>query len=63
MAQFKKGDVVELKSGGLKMTVDDVTEAGMVKCIWFEKSAKYEDFFGEHLLQEYKRHGIGMTVI
>lgn len=45
MAEFQKGDVVMLKSGGEPMTVDDVGDyaSGMsmgpkdgVRCVWFE---------------------------
>jgi uncharacterized protein YodC (DUF2158 family) len=36
--QFKPGDVVELKSGGPKMTVEEVDEeAGGVFCTWFDE--------------------------
>lgn len=34
--ELKKGDVVELKSGGFKMTVEDVGE-GIVSCLWVDK--------------------------
>jgi uncharacterized protein YodC (DUF2158 family) len=35
-AKFKKGDIVVLKSGGPKMTVDDPdTVGGDVLCVWF----------------------------
>ena len=49
-AQFKKGDVVELKSGGPKMTVTQVGAAMMtsgitVWFVWFEGSKKFEDTF------------------
>jgi uncharacterized protein YodC (DUF2158 family) len=34
MANFKEGDVVQLKSGGPKMTVQKVTPQGLI-CVWF----------------------------
>jgi len=34
MAQFKVGDVVQLKSGGSKMTVDAVSDR--IWCMWFD---------------------------
>lgn len=39
---FEAGDVVELKSGGPRMTVEQVSKAAMtgedlVWCVWFEK--------------------------
>ena len=45
MADFAKGDVVQLKSGGPQMTVSDVGNYGGgfgtgpedgVKCVWFD---------------------------
>ena len=46
--QFKAGDVVQLKSGGPKMTV---TQAGdrlgkpTVWCAWFDGPTKHQDTF------------------
>lgn len=37
MAQFKVGDVVQLKSGGPKMTVAEVLSDGKLWCQWFIK--------------------------
>jgi uncharacterized protein YodC (DUF2158 family) len=34
MAEFKPGDLVQLKSGGPKMTVQ-TEDRGVVKCQWF----------------------------
>jgi len=46
MEQFKKGDVVQLKSGGPKMTVDEIetTQSGVeVICVWYnDKSNSFE---------------------
>jgi len=40
--QLKPGDVVQLKSGGQTMTIEDIenidTEKAYAICIWFEKS-------------------------
>lgn len=33
--QIKVGDVVQLKSGSAKMTVEEIGDAG-VSCVWFE---------------------------
>lgn len=36
--QFKKGDIVRLKSGGPDMTIDDIvtlTGKSRVRCVWF----------------------------
>ncbi|WP_083274625.1 YodC family protein [Novosphingobium resinovorum] len=35
---FKKGDVVQLKSGGPKMTVDAVTGSTTIRVVWFAGS-------------------------
>src|SRR5690606_5709936 len=47
MAQrFKVGDVVQLKSGGPKMTVTDVDEGKpYVGCTWFAKALKEQATF------------------
>jgi uncharacterized protein YodC (DUF2158 family) len=56
--QFQKGDVVQLKSGGPVMTIEDIGEYGMpgsthtqAKCIWFDKTKKMEGVFELHLLK------------
>ena len=48
--QFKPGDVVRLKSGGPKMTVEQVAEAAMtgkmaVWTVWFEGTKKLSSTF------------------
>lgn len=48
--KFKKGDVVSLKSGGLKMTVKEFTAEG-VRCIWSKKDNLIEENFEPSLLQ------------
>lgn len=35
---FAPGDVVHLKSGGPRMTVEQVDDTGMVGCVWMEGS-------------------------
>ncbi len=50
MSNFKKGDVVQLKSGGPSMTVVNPAFASNlgtigVHCQWFDKNKKYEDVF------------------
>lgn len=63
MSDFKKGDVVQLKSGGPKMTVSEVDnwsphgpEEG-AKCVWFEKNKSFEQVFDVAVLQHYKIPG------
>jgi len=48
--EFKPGDVVQLKSGGPKMTVDTVAafmSGGnpQAKCVWFDGTKRYEELF------------------
>lgn len=50
MSNFKKGDVVRLKSGGPSMTViadyPDHTNGPSVRCVWFyDQSKPSEDSF------------------
>ncbi len=40
--KFKVGDVVILKSGGPKMTVEDVEGRDTIVCQWFGDSKKLE---------------------
>jgi uncharacterized protein YodC (DUF2158 family) len=40
--QFKEGDVVVLKSGGPKMTVNEVYLNGNLNCIYFDKEQNYK---------------------
>jgi uncharacterized protein YodC (DUF2158 family) len=48
---FKAGDVVQLKSGGPKMTIKGIGKYGMgtsednALCVWFEKTTKKEEIF------------------
>jgi len=45
MAKFKEGDVVQLKSGGPKMTVERVHSESQYECQWFSGSKLEEGFF------------------
>jgi uncharacterized protein YodC (DUF2158 family) len=40
MEQFKPGDVVQLKSGGPKMTVRELEDQTGVVCVWFAGSKR-----------------------
>lgn len=44
MAQFNAGDIVQLKSGGPKMTVTEI-KAGGVWCVWFAGSKREREYF------------------
>ena len=47
---FKVGDVVKLKSGGPKMTVETEASEGWVSCRWFRADAYATDSFHEATL-------------
>ena len=61
MADFKKGDVVVLRSGGPKMTVADIGDfsgfglgpVNGVKCQWFDKTKRFEEVFDAEVLKVY----------
>ncbi len=51
--EFRKGDVVKLKSGGPLMTVSNIGEylgEQKVWCVWFEKTKKFEETFAPEVL-------------
>jgi uncharacterized protein YodC (DUF2158 family) len=50
MAVFKKGDVVQLKSGGPRMTVTGYSELGNVICRWFSSGKSTEETFPDDAL-------------
>jgi uncharacterized protein YodC (DUF2158 family) len=53
---FQIGDVVQLKSGGPKMTVEDVGQnaigADTVWCSWFDGNKKVQGTFAPQALQK-----------
>lgn len=58
MTELKKGDVVELKSGGPKMTIQDIgdyTPTGPEEgafCVWFEKDKRQDGVFDVLMLRK-----------
>jgi uncharacterized protein YodC (DUF2158 family) len=51
---FRSGDVVQLKSGGPKMTVTTVTKRGgreLVICSWFDGAKQTSGTFAQEALQ------------
>jgi uncharacterized protein YodC (DUF2158 family) len=54
--QFQEGDVVQLKSGGLPMTVEMWDEGlNQYTCVWFEKSKAHREYFSPVVLVKYER--------
>jgi uncharacterized protein YodC (DUF2158 family) len=59
MAQFKTGDVVEIKSGGPDMTIREIRNDGLVSCKWWS-STKQEfgsDVFAPDMLKPVIKQG------
>ena len=58
MSDFKKGAVVELKSGGPAMTIQDLGNWEMkgiedgAMCVWFDGKTKHQDVFDVASLKE-----------
>ena len=48
---FEPGNIVKLKSGGPKMTVEKYHKRDVVKCIWFDGFEAKRDFFREGFLE------------
>lgn len=55
MEEFKKGEIVQLKSGGPKMTVD-TTDAGgsmnKIRCQWFAGNKLEDGYFNADSLKK-----------
>jgi len=49
---FNTGSAVQLKSGGVKMTVEAV-EGGSIKCIWSDGKRIFRDTFIPDVLTSY----------
>lgn len=70
MADFKKGDVVVMRSGGPQMTVVDLGDysgygtgpENGVKCQWFDKAKRMEDVFDVEALKAYTAPAMGFSV-
>jgi len=50
MEKFNEGDVVQLKSGGPKMTAKKILGDGDVFCQWFSGSKLQDGYFQPHSL-------------
>ncbi|WP_027186805.1 YodC family protein [Desulfovibrio cuneatus] len=51
--KFKIGDLVQLKSGGPKMTVNSVTFPLSCTCVWFAGTKSNKENFNYEALQSY----------
>lgn len=44
-SQFKKGEIVILKSGGPEMTIESIDEDNKFVCVWIDKNQAYRFAF------------------
>ncbi len=51
---FKVGDIVQLKSGGPKMTVSEIYKDGTYGCSWFVGTDLKEASFSANALEPYE---------
>lgn len=64
MSNFKVGDIVILKSGGPKMTVETIQDEEFIVCIWFnEKQETHQKKFHQDLLKKYTPPDISKSII
>jgi uncharacterized protein YodC (DUF2158 family) len=50
--EFKVGDVVQLRSGGPRMTVQSINASTKdVECTWFDGSERFKDMFQPEMLK------------
>ncbi|ARP68127.1 MULTISPECIES: YodC family protein [Mesorhizobium] len=72
MSEFAAGDVVQLKSGGPQMTVEQVGKTSMtdedgVWCVWFEKIGNKQvvqrETFPPVALKKYERPATGSIAV
>lgn len=52
-SKFKVGDVVQLKSGGPAMTVDELNNSGNYWCVWFKGASRERGNFASDTLKPY----------
>jgi uncharacterized protein YodC (DUF2158 family) len=58
---FTAGDIVQLKSGGESMTVEEVN-GNEVTCVWSESKKLQRQVFVAATLKPYQRPSVGFTV-
>jgi uncharacterized protein YodC (DUF2158 family) len=57
MEDFEIGNVVQLRSGGPKMTVHSLVSDGDVVCQWFEGNEVHEENFPKDVLKKVVEDG------
>ena len=61
--QLKVGDVVKLKSGGVKMTIEEIDNDGNVSCVWFDGTQLQRGEFPEITLMKFDSPKAGFKII
>ena len=59
MENFEIGDVVQLRSGGPKLTVRSVISDGDIVCQWFETDVVHEGNFPNEALKKVEQVAVG----
>lgn len=60
--QFSAGDIVQLKSGGERMTVEEVN-GNEITCVWSESKKLQRQVFVAATLKVYKPPAVGFSVV
>jgi uncharacterized protein YodC (DUF2158 family) len=60
--QFKTGDVVQLKSGGPKMTVGGYNNLGHVVCKWFAGTESKHGMFAQDSLEPANKNDTSFAI-
>jgi len=58
---FTQGDVVLLKSGGVKMTVEQIA-GDEISCVWFEGNKAQREIFPAAVLKKYVAPTVGVVM-
>jgi len=58
---FIVGDVVQLKSGGVKMTIEEI-DGNDISCVWFEGKNSHRQTFVSATLKKYVPSPVGVRV-
>ncbi|MCK4819568.1 DUF2158 domain-containing protein [bacterium] len=62
--ELKVGDVVKLKSGGIKMTIEEiVVDDGDVSCVWFDGTQPQRGEFPAITLMKVDSPKVGIKAI
>jgi uncharacterized protein YodC (DUF2158 family) len=63
MSQFKIGDQVALKSGGPRMTIESIGDAGLIYCVWFSGNDVRRQNFHPDALESWEEAERALTAL